>query len=424
MVSTLCRTRRRPRPVPARTLLLLLFSAVLPVFLSTASASNGGATLAPASPGGVEVDAVHSGSTDTDNLTLSHTTSGTNRLMVVGVSINNDNFETVVSVTYNGVGLDFLGSVDNADDARVELWKLVNPDPGTHDVVIDFNANLTWYAVAGVITLTGVDPDTPLGPIASRFADGNAPDVTIPSASGELALGVFSCETCTSVSIVSPGTERWNVAAGVGGEEFGAGGTQAGTDPDVTISALLGSSDHWAAAGVSIKPLSVAGFALPPWSTWFFAVLLAAAGGLGALAWWRRRQRGVNVEEVFVVDKGGTLLAHRSCTILQDNDEDLVVAMFTAIQEYVRNVFSKGTEERIRSLEFGERKIIIERGRNYYVAVVFRGREPKSLERDLKELSQNIDRQFGKVLEQWHGDTERVGGIALLIPQVWTNRRS
>lgn len=185
-----------------------------------------------------------------------------------------------------------------------------------------------------------------------------------------------------------------------------------------------GSPPDTEASGVALVQFVPTGLSLPPWSFWLFGLLLAAVGGVTALAWLRRRGEGATVEEVFVVDRGGTLLAHRSRTILQEQDEDLVVAMFTAIQEYIRNVFSKGTEERIRSLEFGERKILIEPGRHHYVAVVFRGRDGGTLERDLQEVSQAIDDQFGDILADWSGDTERVGGIALLLPRVWKSRRS
>jgi hypothetical protein len=104
------------------------------------------------------------GTTVTDSMTISHTTSsGSNRLMLVGVSINNDGLETVTSVTYNGVGLSFVGADARSDDARVEIWSLVAPATGTHDVVITFSGDLQQEAIAGVMTFTGVDQSTPLG---------------------------------------------------------------------------------------------------------------------------------------------------------------------------------------------------------------------------------------------------------------------
>jgi hypothetical protein len=98
-------------------------------------------------------------------ITIPHTTSGTNRLMLVGVSINNDALEEVQSVKYNGIDLSFVGFIRNSDDARVEIWQLTETNglpTGTHNVVIDFkigatpDVDLLQSAVAGVMTFEGV----------------------------------------------------------------------------------------------------------------------------------------------------------------------------------------------------------------------------------------------------------------------------
>jgi hypothetical protein len=55
------------------------------------------------------VDAVSFGTTNTATLTISHTTSGLERYMLVGVSIHNSGSETVSSITYNGASLSQVG---------------------------------------------------------------------------------------------------------------------------------------------------------------------------------------------------------------------------------------------------------------------------------------------------------------------------
>jgi hypothetical protein len=173
--------------------------------------------------------------------------------MLVGVSINNDIFETVASITYNGIPLTYVNSETQSDDARVEIWQLVNPPIGSHDVVITFSADLEQYSVVGVITFNSVDQATPLGSFAGNNATSNVASVTVPSATNDLVLAVFSCETCTSVSVSSPATEQWNLLAGAG-DEIGAGATHTGGGSQVTINASLGSSDHWAMGAISIRP--------------------------------------------------------------------------------------------------------------------------------------------------------------------------
>ena len=208
--------------------------------------------------GGVAaVDAVSSGTTAASSLSLTHTTSGDDRLMLVGVSINNDNLETVSSINYGGAPLALVGAVSHqgsgGDDSRVEIWRLVDPPAGAHELLVTFSADLLRYAVVGAITLTGVDQVDPLGSFASSYADSATASVTVASAQGELVLGVVACETCTSMSFAPLAAGRWGQAAG-GGNTIGAGATIDGGGAQITLSASLGSSDHWAMGGVSIKP--------------------------------------------------------------------------------------------------------------------------------------------------------------------------
>lgn len=173
--------------------------------------------------------------------------------MLVGVSINNDNKEIVTSITYKGIPLTYVNSETQSDDARVEIWKLVNPPLGTGNLVVTFSADLKRQAVAGVITFTGVDQTNPLGTFAGDNATSNSASVSVPSAAGELILGVFSCETCDSVAFAGQSVQYWNLMLG-GGREFGAGATWQGANNQVTLSAALGKRDHWALGGISIHP--------------------------------------------------------------------------------------------------------------------------------------------------------------------------
>jgi len=212
--------------------------------------------------GSVTVDASSSGSANgAADITISHTTgSGSDRLMLVGVSINNNNNETVTSVTYNGTGLTKVGEINNSNDARTEIWRLIAPNTGTHNVVITFSATLNQEAVAGVVTFNGVDQTAPLGTFASVVADDSTTAaLNIPSDSGELVFGVVSVEY-DAVTASSGQTEQWNIGVP---QTYGAGGTYAGASPNVTMSwDLVVDSpvyNHWSMGGVSIKPSGSSG---------------------------------------------------------------------------------------------------------------------------------------------------------------------
>jgi hypothetical protein len=215
------------------------------------SSSTSVATLPPCSS--PLVDAVSSGSTNGSILRIAHTTSGPHRLMLVGVSINNDNFEMVSSIIYGGAPLTLINSVTQADDARAEIWKLVNPPLGNHEVVITFSEDLERQAVAGVVTFNGVEPSDPLGTFAGNSSTGSTANLTVSSAIGELVLSVFSCETCGSIAFLSPAATWWEISAGTG-IEIGVGATHQGMSPNVSVRAALENRDHWAMGGISVKP--------------------------------------------------------------------------------------------------------------------------------------------------------------------------
>lgn len=95
--------------------------------------------------------------------TFAHTVSGANGLLVITVGVHST---TVASVTYFGVALT-LATRTTSDDATAdaEIWYLLAPATGTHNVVITMNASDNWNPVAA--SFTYVDQVTPVGAVAS-----------------------------------------------------------------------------------------------------------------------------------------------------------------------------------------------------------------------------------------------------------------
>ncbi|MGH7408186.1 MAG: DUF2341 domain-containing protein [Candidatus Methylomirabilales bacterium] len=222
---------------------------------------GGGVKDATCSGGSVAMDAVSTGTTATSSLTISHTTSGTNRLMLVGVSITDDGAggaPSVSSITYNGVGLSSVGSRATSDSsARIEIWRLVAPATGANNVVVTLSSDPHAMTV-GVMTFTGVDQSTPLGTFASATSDiTSSVSVAVASAAGELVFDTMVLESSSNRDLI-PGagqTERWDLfQAGLAGETSsnGGGSTAAGA-ASVTMSWSF-PVDKSAIGGVSIKP--------------------------------------------------------------------------------------------------------------------------------------------------------------------------
>lgn len=72
---------------------------------------------------------------DTD-ITVSHSTAGSDRVMVIGVGV--PNLRTVTSIDYNGQ-TPTLVSTNTASGFVLRSYILINPDAGTHDVSVTIN---------------------------------------------------------------------------------------------------------------------------------------------------------------------------------------------------------------------------------------------------------------------------------------------
>ena len=197
----------------------------------------------------VALDASSSGSTiDQASVTVSHTTLGTNRLMLVGISMNPSG-ESVSSVTYNGVNLTHVGTQeDGSATTRVEIWQLVAPDTGTHDVIVNFSNSGHKGAAVGVMTFNGVNQTTPTLSFAGDSGMSTSASTTVASATDDLVFGVVAVDKGTTVTPGAGQTEYWDIDIN---SINGAGTTEAGAAAVTTSWTNL--NEDWSAAAVSIQ---------------------------------------------------------------------------------------------------------------------------------------------------------------------------
>lgn len=99
-------------------------------------------------------NAAHSTAVGTNTGTLSFTTSGSNRILLV--SVTNDNISGSPSVTYDDVAL-----TEGIDFKSAAVWYLINPPTGTHDIVVTSTTSNAFTIMA--TSLNGVDQTTGIG---------------------------------------------------------------------------------------------------------------------------------------------------------------------------------------------------------------------------------------------------------------------
>ena len=198
---------------------------------------------------------------DTSSLTLSsHTVSGTNRVLLVGVSIPGN--RAVNSITYNGVSLTKINSASTgslSSDARMELWQLVAPDTGTHNIVITLNGSAN-VLIGGATSWTGVDQSIPFGTFASATGNGTAASINVTSGTDELVVDSLAVSDPITgpffASQDSGQTWRWDYGYGNSGQRWGSGSSKPGATT-TTMSWTINSSHKWAIGAIPLKPAYV-----------------------------------------------------------------------------------------------------------------------------------------------------------------------
>lgn len=272
LVSSICSAATATVSTPSATKKLYLsdtnqaLDRIDPVATSDSTTTN---TVVLGGTGSAVVVATTSGGTagaNAGSLTISHTTSsGANRLMIVGVGLastgNNVTSQNVSNITYNGTPLTLLTNVIDGSNLRVraEVFYMVNPPSGTANVIIT-TSNATQEIYAEVTTFTNVNQTTPLGPVTTNgltTANPTAATNIVTSAVNELVYQIVNWDGNGSSYTITPGTGQtslWNTGPSTYAAICGAStkpGPSSGTSSTNYWS--INSARRYAAVGVSIK---------------------------------------------------------------------------------------------------------------------------------------------------------------------------
>jgi uncharacterized repeat protein (TIGR02543 family) len=208
---------------------------------------------------------------DVSSVTFSHTTgSGTNRLLLVGVSWNSgtsevDIVDNGVTFTYNG-GSDtiVLSQVVTADNlptnARYSaIYSYTDPpanEVGT--ISITFSGSVSNGIVAGASNFAGVDLNSPLdtpGSDASGDTQNTTPTLSYDYLIGnELVFDNVFIGASSSSQTLTPGASQAQLWNGFVANTRAASSTKQATGSNLTQSWTAASSAYWVIAGVPIRP--------------------------------------------------------------------------------------------------------------------------------------------------------------------------
>ena len=203
----------------------------------------------------VVFDAAAENSGDTaDTTTFSHTCTGTNLLLVVGVTYGYEH-PNITSVTYGGNVLTNL-TTDVQEQVDQSIWYMTNPPKGANDVSVGWSGN-AWFAI-GSVSYTGVDQNTPFGTGASAKAADTDGNVDVTSGVGELVIDCYSTyHTSThTIAAVAGQTERINKTHGATTWDAGVGMSEKTGAATVNMAWTHDASRDRINYGIPLKPAS------------------------------------------------------------------------------------------------------------------------------------------------------------------------
>lgn len=188
--------------------------------------------------------------------TFGHTCTGSDLLLLVATTV--PTAQTISSVTYNGVPLTQVsgGYKDLSGQVALELWYLVAPDAGLHNVIVTRSSGVGTYAYSSA-SYTGVDQGTPLGTLVQAFTPASTdPSVTFTAATGRLGLAAIGWSQDTGFTTITPGSGETQDAGTESGATAGHRGVvimeKAGTT-STTIAPNLTPNQNWIAFGIALR---------------------------------------------------------------------------------------------------------------------------------------------------------------------------
>lgn len=125
-----------------------------------------------------------------------------------------------------------------------------------------------------------------------------------------------------------------------------------------------------------------------------------------------QRMLQYRVEQAYLISReNGLLMAHVHHDASRIKDSDAVSAMFTAIQDFVKESFSPDRSGRLETADMGEFTLWAVHGPHALMVCVIRGVPPSSLRADLSAVLERIHFRYGDSLRSYAGDTATVSGV-------------
>jgi predicted regulator of Ras-like GTPase activity (Roadblock/LC7/MglB family) len=130
----------------------------------------------------------------------------------------------------------------------------------------------------------------------------------------------------------------------------------------------------------------------------------------------------VRVEEVFLVTNGGLLITHASRTLIHPGDRDVLAAMMTVVQQFVRDAF-QGKAGVMHEVEMANLRVRLVRGEMCTIAIVSTGPLREGYVTGSLGALHEFEEKNRAALSPWNGQTSSLNGTDNLVEEL-LHRRS
>lgn len=150
-------------------------------------------------------------------LNLTHTCSGSNRILFVGVSAFFGSSGTCTGVTYNGVAMTKIDSIAAQPNADLSLWYLIAPATGSHTVTATASSSVSVMYVTAA-SYTGANQSGV--PDSSNKGNGTATSRTVSTTTvlnncWVVGIGATGAASITASAGMTSRSERDDVSSSV-----------------------------------------------------------------------------------------------------------------------------------------------------------------------------------------------------------------
>jgi len=181
----------------------------------------------------------------------------------------------------------------------------------------------------------------------------------------------------------------------------------------VGLAVGLGTNAYFDALGMDMVPLFSTAIAVPALVT--LLVILPLTRERVANAAKYLNSSHYEVLATYLVHADGTLIVSRSSVTEMKVDKDIFSATLDVIQNFMRASFPDLSGKWLKSIDQGDLRILIERGRFTFLAVVIKGEGTDILRRQMKDILATFETRNGMRLANWRGIAQEAQGTDQVV---------